>query len=420
MNTDTATSARRDKNSSTPPDNNRNSIREMAQPTTPGNRTGPNLENPRSPQRQRSGFTPYDLTLVGNRRFLASKDTDIGFLSSDQVDVTNMNKVHITGQIIRIVSPIANTNAYVSRSYNTQVQQITYHRLILMRVHNDSNLNENSVLFYLMITRDDNNRLFHRDLDLRDNGVITIGTYLRILSPSKIEKFMQGIPLVVTQKPAIVMRAPTTVHSIPINTEIHGDLAVSSILNGIKLASTRLDVIHTTCSGLFCDKQRVYDWNSQNRGCGCYSKNDSRTTIALCHTIVVDHGLGRGIPMVMTNFSSNKFNNLYLTGPIPATVSSQSFDNDTLTEVEDSIEQCLEYINLNGGFTIVLWYRRGSMNDTSLIGQRSVEDRQTDAGTINYHIVEIIPTNRSFIDPRSTHSRTLKGKMFNTSNMRYI
>jgi hypothetical protein len=60
------------------------------------------------------------------------------------------------------------------------------------------------------------------------------------------------------------------------------------------------------------------------------------------------------------------------------------------------------------------------MNDTSLIGQRSVEDRQTDAGTINYHIVEIIPTNCSFIDPRSTHSRTLKGKMFNTSNMRYI
>ncbi len=180
MTTDTATSTRRDNTSPTLPDNNQNpTSQEMAQPnTTPGHRTAPILENPRSPQRQRSGFTPYDLTLVGNRRFLASKDTDIAFLSSDQVDIVNMNKVHITGQIIRIVSPIANTNAYVSRTYNAQVQQITYHRLILMRVHNDGNLNENSILFYLMVTRDDNNRLFHRDLDLRDNGVISIGTYL--------------------------------------------------------------------------------------------------------------------------------------------------------------------------------------------------------------------------------------------------
>ena len=87
----------------------------------------------------------------------------------------------------------------------------------------------------------------------------------------------------------------------------------------------------------------------------------------------MDHG--RKIPIIMTNFSSNKFNHLYLTGPIPATVSSQSFDNDTLSEVEDSVEQCLEYINLNGGFTIILWYRREFMNNTSLISQRSVEDR---------------------------------------------
>jgi hypothetical protein len=134
----------------------------------------------------------------------------------------------------------------------------------------------------------------------------------------------------------------------------------------------------------------------------------------------VDHGLGHDIPIVITNFSSSKFNHLYLTGPIPATVSSQSFNNDTISEVEDSMEQCLDYINLNGGFMIVLWYQRGSMNDTTLIGQRSVEDRQTDAGTINYHIVKIIPSNCQFHDPRSNHSHTLKRRKLNTSNMRYI
>jgi hypothetical protein len=73
MHTDTATSTCQDNNSPTPPDNNQNSTsQEMAQPNTPGNHTGPNLENPQSPQRQHSGFTPYDLTFVRNRRFLAS------------------------------------------------------------------------------------------------------------------------------------------------------------------------------------------------------------------------------------------------------------------------------------------------------------------------------------------------------------
>ena len=373
-------------------------------------------------QRMRHVMVPFDSALEGNRRFNRSEKSNIIFLSSGKSNLVNMNNTYIVGQILRIVSPIANNNAYVNRTYRggvTQTQQVAYIRLILLRVHNEDGDNENSELFYLMITRDDNNKLFHRDLELRDNGVISIGSYLRILAPCEIEKNLQGIPLIVTKKSAIAMREPLTLPNIPINKEIYGDTAVSSILNGKYISCTRTDATDTTCSGLLCDKQCVSDWNTQNRGCGCFSKNANRSPIALSHTVVIESAIGLE-PLVMTEFSSSKFNKLFLKDHIPASVRLQCFEDETLDGVEDAIEECMDFINNNGGFTIVLWYRRGAINDVSLLGQRSTEDGQIAAGNVNYHIIQISPTNRDLLDPTSRVGRVLQSLKFDTATMRQV
>ena len=71
---------------------------------------------------------------------------------------------------------------------------------------------------------------------------------------------------------------------------------------------------------------------------------------------------------------------------------------DASDALEDSIDLCVDFVNENGGFTVVVWYTRGEINDKSLIGLNTQNDEgQADAGKLNYHIVQILPTNRNFL-----------------------
>ena len=50
-----------------------------------------------------------------------------------------------------------------------------------------------------MEARNSNNMLFDRNIDHRDDGTCTIGTYFRVIAPFPIENNMRGdIPLVET------------------------------------------------------------------------------------------------------------------------------------------------------------------------------------------------------------------------------
>ena len=78
------------------------------------------------------------------------------------------------------------------------------------------------------------------------------------------------------------------------------------------------------------------------------------------------------------------------------------------------IQQCVNLVNDNEGFTVVGWYKRGGgegvINDQSIIvgrnsnmdnnkniNKNAEEDVQVDAGDISYYIVQIFRTNRDFL-----------------------
>ena len=67
---------------------------------------------------------------------------------------------------------------------------------------------------------------------------------------------------------------------------------------------------------------------------------------------------------------------------------------DASDNLEDAIENCVDFINDNGGFTVIMWYSRGEINDKSFIRMATQSDEgQVDAGNINYHIIPILPKN---------------------------
>ena len=127
--------------------------------------------------------------------------------------------------------------------------------------------------------------LFEKNMDHRDDGTITIGTFFHILAPSPIENSMTGdIALVKTQLPFVVMIRPLALPTGSINHEIKGDHSMGFVLNNLNVRINRTMPIQTTCGGFLCDKQRVEDWNSQ-KGCGCYHMAQYRSNLAFEHSV---------------------------------------------------------------------------------------------------------------------------------------
>ena len=75
-----------------------------------------------------------------------------------------------------------------------------------------------------------------------------------------------------------------------------------------------------------------------------------------------------------------------------------------------AISSVVRYININGGFTVIGWYKRGVIIDKILVSQNvgrtgtgnngnQLDDVQVDNGEVNFHFICIVPTSSSFLIP---------------------
>jgi hypothetical protein len=348
--------------------------------------------------RRRMIIEPVDSTLNGSRMMTRMKEIGVDDLIGEKVYSMNMNRNYIDVQLIRLITPVQKDHRVMIYSVRKQNgsrnnQQVHFSRLLLCRLHPESDHHNHSRLLYLMEANNSNNVLFERNLEYRDDGTMSVGCFFRILAPLPIENSMRGdIPLVKTQLPLIAMKRPSKLITTNINLQIQENTSMAFVLNGKDLFLNRTVPIQTTCSGMLCDRQRISDW-SGNRRCGCYSMFQYRSNLALEHSICINSQEGR---IVHQNFSSLKFTLLYLSSLIPANVKVSALRvSDEFWDIEDAIEDVVRFINDNGGWTVVGWYKRGEIKDRSLVGDASsntgtVEGESNGtvgAGTVNYHIV---------------------------------
>ena len=61
------------------------------------------------------------------------------------------------------------------------------------------------------------------------------------------------------------------------------------------------------------------------------------------------------------------FQDKYFPQNVPVTALEHT---DASYNLEDATENCVYFINDHGGFTVVMWYSRGEINDKSLIGMQ--------------------------------------------------
>ena len=122
----------------------------------------------------------------------------------------------------------------------------------------------------------------------------------------------------------------------------------------------------------------------------------------------------------MDDFSSSKFTSLYLTDVLSPNVGLQSVQilTEAYFNISTSIDACVEVINENGGFTVIGWYKKGMINDKTLLGHGTgSEDIQVQNSEINYHIVEILPTNTDLLRKDSHIGRMLEENKYDVDQL---
>ena len=96
------------------------------------------------------------------------------------------------------------------------------------------------------------------------------------------------------------------------------------------------------------------------------------------------------------------------------------------------ITKYIDYINLNGRFTVINQYKRVLINNKSLLAARVStirlsstsqnnsnvdKEAQVDVGEISYHIIHVIPINRDLLDETTVKESILKSKKFDMSTI---
>ena len=373
--------------------------------------------------RRRPSFTPIDLNNRALRIISRSRAIDLHTLEQGESlymnrDI-NMNRVVLYGQLYRIITPCREQGTFMyQRRYKSQTTNgsTQYDRIMMFRFVSETPNDFTNRLFYVMQNNTTNVNFFDRNTNFRDNGVCTIGTLFAIVNPDPIENYMQGIPMITTKERAIILQ-PFVHRPVAMSNDIGGNEMKAFVVTGTDISIGRIVCIDTPCSGRFCDRQRPEE-NLTRRSCGCFSNKASRSNVTALHTVVFSTADGER--KMMQSFSSLKFMDLYLTGnmSIDVRASQLHHGSDHYESISDTIGDIVQLINLDGGWTVHGWGKKGFINDSSLVGNDSNEtDTRVVAQEVTTHIVHIHPTNRQYLDPSSTRGAALENMKFDVVNL---
>ena len=188
-------------------------------------------------------------------------------------------------QFVRLITHNPNVqNGSNAQTYNrprsygpVRPSSMPYTRLFMCRVYSKT---EGNLLVYLMESPalNKNTNLWRNNVELRDNGEITIGTIFRVTAPLPVTSYMRGdTPLIQTHQPAIILHSPSRFVQVSPHENLEGESSRAFVLNGGKLSCRAYSCEKTKCGGSFCDRKRLNEWNTPLGTCGCYSQRSRGT-----------------------------------------------------------------------------------------------------------------------------------------------
>ena len=168
-----------------------------------------------------------------------------------------------------------------------------------------------------------------------------------------------------------------------------------------------MSVIDTKCSGFFCDRQRIQEIQRHQEGCGCFAHSTRLSNMVISFELLVK----ANVDFIVSQFSSHRFSNLFLTEPFPDAMTWRVFDhNENLDELINSIESIVDMVNKNGGWIVTGWSKRGEISDMTLSDRDN--NKKISASEVKHHVTSIDMANQLAV----AQSLSLNQKKFNIAN----
>lgn len=382
--------------------------------------------NPNGGQRQRPSFHPVSICprstiILDTHREVSLNVLEMGDdLYMNPPTGVDLNSMLMYCQLIRIITPTRDNDVLKyqrrHRAQNTAANA-NYTRILMCRVVAETNTQHDGKVFYVLQNSKENKTILDRNPALRDNGSLTIGSCMAIVNPDPIDKFLQNIPMISSSERVVILRQ-RRLEAIPYPTELDGNEIKAFLIHGSRLTVTRVHFEEAICSGLFCDRQRLYEAKGRS-GCGCFSQNANRTNIVGVYYMLFE--IGGGQRMGVPDFSSYQFMKYFTKGLLSIDVRATQLQSGytAYTLLLTAIRAVIVLVNNNGGWSFHGWGKRGLINDMTLLGQelQDGDDGKTAANEITTHIIHAHPTNSDFMDPTKDLYVQLEDLKFDLSSL---
>ena len=270
-----------------------------------------------------------------------------------------------------------NRNANGSRQRNMP----TFDRMIFLT----DELNHPQM--FVMIFQFDEGRTFFEDLQ----HDIVIGRFVVIYEPfNKNGNSLQELPVIHSNYPCLPLISSyiSTSPRVPYHDPVPG-LWYFFRYHGISLSFSGAQIITRTaqkppaCGGTFCDRQ---DFLVKSSGCGCFFIHKTDTVVLQVKIKTPD------LP-VLVDFRSLRLTRATIASmPMLSKMPAEDILCHAHKELRNKLHQLSQFINENGGFTIVGYTLKSQQKDAS------DQTHKIEAEVPNIHIAYIYPTNQDLIN----------------------
>ena len=158
-------------------------------------------------------------------------------------------------------------------------------------------------------------------------------------------------------------------------------------VNNVKITRFFYVTESVSCTGLMCDRAR--ELVDKNVSCGCINTGfDSRATVAkVTVKIPVPQSVNGTDHAEVTNFRSQRFTELVVADNKAMQKKDNAYFSKNYMKHNFAIRNLVDFVNTNGGWSIVGWFRRGASADSS------TEGATAESFATTLHISLLVPTS---------------------------
>ena len=146
----------------------------------------------------------------------------------------------------------SNTYTYYTRVKEQSTSGGHYHRIIFFRFCSETNTDQANRLFCVIQISTSNTFFFNKSLNVRDNGVFSIGYLFAIVITDPIEDYMNDVPIIVSNEQSILV-LPLNHSTIPMRDDLEANETKAFVAQHSIIQVGNILFIDTRCSGKVCD-----------------------------------------------------------------------------------------------------------------------------------------------------------------------